>query len=150
MEKPGGEAPVSANEDKAPKRPKPSWYHYIIGFFGGWILVIPLVLMRYVEFTPGVRLAFLSVAFPILMGGTWWVINRGDRYLDEFELATTREMESIAFRLTVAAIIALELLYLAGVDWDQSFIITFGLLWNYAGIRVNRRIKKRMKASAKA
>lgn len=141
------------DESLAPRRPKPSWYHFIFGFFGGWILLIFLILMLQVELSPVVRTTFLAVAFPILIGGTWWVLARGDRYLDEFELATTREMESRAFRLTVAALIGIALIEAAGIEWDldplQS-VVSLGFLWQIASFKVMRRINRKMKASTKS
>jgi hypothetical protein len=144
------EVPEPKSGPPVTKRPKPSWYQFIFGFFGGWIILIFFILMLQVELPPSVRITFLAVAFPILIGGTWWVVARGDKYLDEFELGTTREMESMAFRLTVAAIIGFELLVAAGVEWDHDSLnrlFFLSLLWQFAFLKVQRRINRGLKSS---
>lgn len=148
MEELDNRGPEDGGGILAPRRPKPGWYHYVVGLLGSWVILIPLMLMTFVEFPPPVRNSFLTISFLFLIGGTWWWVFRSDSYMDEFELATTREVESISFRFTAAAILGLELLRVAGVSWDYSYIVTFGLLWNFAGTRVHRRIRNRMAASA--
>jgi hypothetical protein len=135
------------SEPVTPRRPKPSLYHFLLGYVGILIVAIPMMLMMVVEFSPVVEYTFLVIAFPILMTWAWWMVTRSDRYQDEFELANTREIESIAFRLMVFGIVALDLLIFAGVEWDYPLTLTLAPCWYYAGIRTNRRIKKQMQAS---
>jgi hypothetical protein len=85
---------------------------------GAWIVLIFLILLQTVEVSEGVRNIFVAIAIPLLIGGAWWAIVRADRFSDEFELANTRQMDSIAFRFLVFWILAGEFLEAAGTGWD--------------------------------
>lgn len=117
------------------RRPKESWYHFVVPLYAGIIVLVFLVLMRVVDLPETVTNIFMAFCIPVLLGGVWWAIFRADRFSDEFQLAYSRQVESISFRFLVFWILAGEILDAAGYEWYDfdgvSGFIYAGLLGTF-------------------
>lgn len=119
MEQPPAETPLEAGSPPRPRRPQPSWYHYVVPILGTWfIVVIPIILLQNFELSTGARVLLTVLPIPFLITGGWWAIFRSDRFCDEFELASTRQMESVAFRFLIFWILLGELTRASGMEWS--------------------------------
>jgi len=135
MTSPNSDSPI------VPTRPKESWQHFVVPFFGALIVLFFVVLLRFAEIPGSVRNVFVALTIPLLVGGAWWAIFRADRFADEFQLAYSRQMESIAFRFLVFWILAGEFLDAAGLEWDYFDGIkgiTYGVL--LGAVLTHRRV----------
>lgn len=125
----------------SPRRPKESWYHFVLPFYAALVILFFVVLLRFAEVPETVRNIFVALTFPLLIGGVWWAIFRADRYSDEFQLAYTRQVESLGFRFLVFWIVAGEFVEIAGLGWDTfdgiSGFIYAGLIGSFL---VHRRV----------
>jgi len=131
MTNPTSESNLPSDTPIKPRRPKESWYHFVVPFFAALIVLVFVVFLRFAEVPEPVRNLFVALTFPLLIGGAWWVIFRADLYSDEFQIAISRQVESIGFRFLVFWILAGEFVEVAGLEWDYFDVIR-GII--YAGI----------------